>query len=39
MQIVGQRWRDDEVLNTARAVERERPWADHRPPLDGTTEA
>jgi Asp-tRNA(Asn)/Glu-tRNA(Gln) amidotransferase A subunit family amidase len=34
MQIVGQRWRDDDVLDAARAVERVRPWADHRPPLD-----
>jgi Asp-tRNA(Asn)/Glu-tRNA(Gln) amidotransferase A subunit family amidase len=33
MQIVGRRWRDDEVLEAARAVELVRPWADHRPPL------
>jgi Asp-tRNA(Asn)/Glu-tRNA(Gln) amidotransferase A subunit family amidase len=33
MQIVGRRWRDDEVLDAARAVERLRPWADRRPPL------
>jgi Asp-tRNA(Asn)/Glu-tRNA(Gln) amidotransferase A subunit family amidase len=32
MQIVGRRWRDDDVLDAARAVERVRPWADHRPP-------
>jgi Asp-tRNA(Asn)/Glu-tRNA(Gln) amidotransferase A subunit family amidase len=34
MQIVGRRWRDDEVLDAARAVERVRPWADRRPRLD-----
>jgi Asp-tRNA(Asn)/Glu-tRNA(Gln) amidotransferase A subunit family amidase len=39
MQIVGRRWRDDDVLDTARAVERERPWADHRPPLGELNEA
>jgi Asp-tRNA(Asn)/Glu-tRNA(Gln) amidotransferase A subunit family amidase len=39
MQIVGRRWRDDDVLDTARAVELERPWTDHRPPLDGPNEA
>ncbi len=33
MQIVGRRWHDDDVLDAARAVERVRPWADHRPPL------
>jgi Asp-tRNA(Asn)/Glu-tRNA(Gln) amidotransferase A subunit family amidase len=33
LQIVGRRYRDDEVLRVGAALERARPWAHRRPPL------
>jgi Asp-tRNA(Asn)/Glu-tRNA(Gln) amidotransferase A subunit family amidase len=33
LQIVGRRYRDDEVLRIGAAVERASPWIQRRPPL------